>query len=177
MKCNIIAQRMALQEYCKKIIGGEEGLEKTLQAYLDADDNDKNYDKAFAEQLFQKFFSGFQITQPSENFLEHPTDDSDLCTNIMSPLDFLFDTLEFFNLPAKYIEGQGHHPDFGKGNDKSATAKLRAKKKLKQTKQATVSKYQELNNQLKEFEEVKPPSHFDFEPFLKALKLFVECDA
>ena len=54
----------------------------------------------------------------------------------MSPLEFLFDTLEFFNLPSKYIEGQGHHPDFGKGSDKSATAKLRAKKKLKQTKQA-----------------------------------------
>jgi hypothetical protein len=77
------------------------------------------------------------MTQPSQYFLEHPTDDSDLCTNIMTPFEFLFDTLEFFNLPAGYIEGQGHHADFGKGkNDKSATAKLRQKKKLKQTKTA-----------------------------------------
>lgn len=95
----------------------------------------------------------------------------------MSPLEFLFDTLEFFNLPSKYIEGQGHHPDFGKGSDKSATAKLRAKKKLKQTKQAGQTRFQEINNMMKEYEDVKPPSHFDFEPFLKALKLFVECDS
>lgn len=92
----------------------------------------------------------------------------------MTPLEFLFDTLEFFSLPAKYIEGQGHHQDFGKGNDKSANAKLRAKKKLKQAKP---NRLQELNNQIKEFDDIQPPTHFDFDPFLKAIKLFVDCDA
>jgi len=53
---------MALQEYCKKIIGGEEGLEKTLQAMIDADENDKNYTRQKAEEVFSKFFGDFTIT-------------------------------------------------------------------------------------------------------------------
>lgn len=32
---------MALQEYCKWIFGGDEGIEKTLQLLIDADDNEK----------------------------------------------------------------------------------------------------------------------------------------
>lgn len=83
MKCNVIAQRMALQEYCKKIFGGEEGLEKVIQGIIDLDDNDKAaYKTAEAEKKLEEFFSGFKITQPSEYFLSHPTDDSDLSSNI-----------------------------------------------------------------------------------------------
>jgi len=141
---------------------------------VDADENDKNYTREKAEEVFSRYFGNFKITQPSQYFLDHPTDDSDLCSNIQTPLEFVFDTLEFFNLPPKYIEGQGHHPDFGKDKDKSATAKLRAKKKLKQVKGN--NKIQDLQNQMKDNEEPKAPSYFDFEPFLKAVKLFTECD-
>jgi hypothetical protein len=30
---------------------------------------------------------------------------------------------------------------------------------------------------MKALEDVKPPEHFDFEPFLKSIKLFTECDS
>jgi hypothetical protein len=56
-------------------------------------------------------------------------------------------TLEFFGLPRGYLEGVGHHPDWGKesGGDKAAKAKLRAKaKNQKKTNKAASSKIAKL---------------------------------
>lgn len=114
---------MALQEYCKKIFGGEEGLEKTIQQIIDSDDNEKAaFKTAEAEAKLEEFFSGLKITQPSDYFLTHPTDDSDLASNIQTNLEFVLDTLTYFGLPEGYINGAGHHLDFGKEKDNKSMA-------------------------------------------------------
>jgi hypothetical protein len=60
--------------------------------------------------------------------LEHPTDDYDLVCNIQTEQNFLLATLEIFGLPEKYIDGNGHFPDWGleKRDDRLAAAKKRA---------------------------------------------------
>jgi hypothetical protein len=35
----------------------------------------------------------------------------------------------------------------------------------------------EIQNMIKDNEDPKPPTYFDFEPLLKSVKLFIECDA
>lgn len=62
------------------------------------------------------------MIQPSEYFLQHPTDDSDLSSNIQSNLEFTVDTLEFFGLPTGYLEGHGHHLDHGKEKENKSMA-------------------------------------------------------
>lgn len=70
----------------------------------------------------------FQLTQPSEYFLEHPTDDYELVCNIQTEREFMLSTLEIFGLPESYMEGNGHFPDWGKEkkDDKLAAARKRA---------------------------------------------------
>lgn len=73
------------------------------------------------------------MIQPSDYFLQHPTDDSDLASNIQTNLEFVLDTLTYFGLPEGYMEGVGHHLDFGKEKDnKSIAAKRRELNKKKQ---------------------------------------------
>ncbi len=122
MKCNIISQRVAFQEFCKaKKVEIMEEIEK----YTSNEEEAKNIKKPEAEEMMGRWFNDFKIAQPNEYFLEHPTDDSDLCSNIQSTNEFLLYTLEIFDLPKGYMEGKGHFPDFGKAKDnKSAAAKM-----------------------------------------------------
>jgi hypothetical protein len=68
------------------------------------------------------------LTQPSDYFIEHPTDDYELACNIQTEREFLLSTLEIFGLPEKYIDGNGHFPDWGKEkkDDTMTAAKKRA---------------------------------------------------
>ena len=45
--------------------------------------------------------------------MEHPTDDYELVCNIETEKEFLMSTLEIFGLPDRYMEGNGHFPDWG----------------------------------------------------------------
>ncbi len=60
------------------------------------------------------WLTGFEIQQPSDYFLEHPTDDYELMCNTQNELEFMISTLEIFGLPEGYVEGKGHFPNFGK---------------------------------------------------------------
>jgi len=48
--------------------------------------------------MIEKWFHEFEISQPSEYFLEHPTDDSDLQSNIQTTFEFMLTTFEIFDL-------------------------------------------------------------------------------
>ncbi len=89
-------------------------------------------------------------------------------------------TLEIFGLPEKYMEGNGHFPDWGqeKRDDRMAAAKKRAlasKQKNKKTNAALTRLKRERGLDQQQNTEQKP-THFDLAPFLKALKKFLSCN-
>lgn len=126
MKCNIIAHRITLQEF---LLTQEAQINTIIDDFLGDDDKAKQQlDKKYVEELFDSWLYQFQLTQPSEYFLEHPTDDFELACNIQTQKEFMISTLEIFGLPEKYMDGNGHFPDWGKEkkDDKVAAAKKRA---------------------------------------------------
>lgn len=89
-------------------------------------------------------------------------------------------TLEIFGLPERYIEGNGHFPDWGmeKKDDKLAAARRRAlanKQKTKKTNAALQRIKKERGLDVKQDNDIKP-THFDLAPFLKALRKFLTCN-
>lgn len=120
------------------------------------------------------WLSGFELIQPSDYFLEHPTDDYELMCNTQSELEFLISTLEIFGLPEDYTIGKGHFPNFGKKdpNDKMDALKKKAnfaKNKGKKGPNAMMKKLM-AEKGMKTGDEVEQrPTHFDLEPFINAL--------
>ena len=89
-------------------------------------------------------------------------------------------TLEIFGLPERYIDGNGHFPDWGqeKKDDRLAAARRRAlanKQKTKKTNAALSKLKRERGLDVKQDTDQKP-THFDLAPFLKALKKFLGCN-
>ena len=121
MRCNIISQRIAFQEFCKA--KAEEILEE-IEPIINDEEQAKNIHRPDVEAMFAKWFGEFPLEkfQPSEYFLDHPTDDSDLQSTILNNEEFLLDTLGMFELPKGYMEGKGHFPNFGKEKDNKGAA-------------------------------------------------------
>jgi len=176
MKCNIIAQRIALQEY---LIEREKDITDTIEEHLAKTNEDlaKEMSTEFVIEMIKEWLSGFTIQQPSEYFYQHPTDDNELQCNIQDELEFMISTLEIFGLPIGYMTGNGHFADWGKEkkDDKLSQARKRQlamnkKKKGKQNKafEQLKKKYAANKNDDKE----EKPKHFDLEPIKKALKKF-----
>lgn len=176
MKCNVIAQRISLQEF---LIINEQTVTKTIDELMQNEEEIKNFTREMAEQYFDTFLGGFRLTQPSTYFEEHPTNDHELASNILTEREFMLATLEIFGLPQRYMEGNGHFPDWGKDSlDRAAAAKKRAlqsKQKQKKTNAAMARLKQARGLDTKE-ETDKKPTHFDLGPFLKALKRFLACN-
>ena len=107
MKCNIIAQRVALQEYCRDSKKYDEIIEE-IDEVTNNDEILKELTREKFEAMVDKWTSEFIIEQPSDFFKDHPTTDADLVCSIQSPKDFLIHTLRFFGLPKGYLEGEGH---------------------------------------------------------------------
>ena len=172
MKCNIISQRIDLQEYC--ITKSEEVVE-LIEGYINNEEEAKNVQRVNFEQIVSEKFGEFEIVQPSEYFLKHPTDDSELVSNVNTPEEFLLSTLEIFGLPVGYLEGKGHFPDFNKEKENQGAA-ARFKNRQKKKKQKMSKRMQELAA-IKSLEEEKLPEYFDLGPFLTAFKVFIECNS
>lgn len=134
MKCNIISQRIQLQEY---LLVEENNITKSIEDTMANEDDIKSLDRNAVEQMLDQWIAGYKLTQPSGYFKDHATDDYELVCNILSEKEFLLQTLEIFGLPQRYMEGNGHFPDWGQvNNDRLAAAKKRAlasKQKQKKT--------------------------------------------
>lgn len=170
MRSNIIAQRIALQEY---ILSKETEIKDRMEKVLKEQEEAKNLTRKDVEEMFEEILDEFETPQASEYFFANPSDDSDLCTNIQSKRDFLLSCLEIFGLPALYMDGVGHFPNFGKkDNEKSAANVMKGLQKKKQKKKTpqVAKMIKGLKKQDKE-EKVKL-THFDLEPALIALKDF-----
>lgn len=132
--------------------------------------------------MINNWLAEFKITQPSDFFKQNPTNDAELVCSILKEKEFLMNTLEFFGLPRGYMEGAGHHPNWGKenSNDKAAKAKLRAKaRNQKKTNKGTANKIKALKEArgigTVVDEDVKP-THFDITVFHKCFKKFTQCN-
>jgi hypothetical protein len=170
MRCNIVAQRIAFQEFC---ITKAEHIKIVIGDKLKDEENIRNLSTQDVEDLFTEWFAEFDLPQPSDYFFDNPTDDSDLYTNIQTKHEFALSCLEIFDLPPRYMAGNGHFPDWGKEKDQKAGANLlRGMQKKKQNKSKVNKKFQ---NKIKveDKEEKLKPTHFDLEPFLKAFIEFV----
>ncbi len=102
---------MNLQEYCK---ANAEEILAEIEKFMNNDEEAKTVHRPEAEEMFDRWFENFALSQPSEYFLDHPTNDSGLQSSILSVQEFMLTTLEIFGLPKGYVAGKGHFPDFGK---------------------------------------------------------------
>ena len=84
-------------------------------------------------------------------------------------------TLRFFGLPARYLEGEGHFPDWGKKRLDEKKRGPKTKKEKKKTNKALSLYKRKLGRDKKDDSDVKP-THFDITVFFKSFKRFVVCD-
>ena len=126
---------------------------------------------------FDRWLSDFEIANPTSDFFSDPANcDEDLSCNILSKLEFLFRTLEIFGLPEGYVDGGGHHSNWEQQKAAAAGGRNKKKKGGGPAKKGKLAKLQaELAAQKEAMN--KKPTHFDLEPFKKALKSFIALNA
>ena len=124
---------MALQEHLaarsdeihKEIDEWYNDLERAKEK-LDRENGDFVYVK---EQIFARWLDGYTIANPTDYFLDQDMTGLDLESNIMTPLEFMLNSLEFFGLPKDYINGAGHFPTWEKDKQDNKAAKKKKKGK------------------------------------------------
>lgn len=79
MRCNIIAQRITLQEY---LIEREAVIAKEIEDRLADEEKIKTLDRTQVDQLLDTWLAEFNLVQPSQFFRDHPTNDSELVCSI-----------------------------------------------------------------------------------------------
>lgn len=131
----------------------------------------KALDIAGFEKLLMGWIQGFDIYFPSELFSKYPEHARDLESMVISPWEFLIETLELFSLPKNYMKKEGHWKDWAKKiiEDNIAAQLRRPKKNTKKTTKRAKDKRDEEN--------LKPPEWFDTVPFIQAFTRFVNCGA
>jgi hypothetical protein len=174
MRCNIIAQRMELQEHLSQ--RGDE-INKLIDEFLANEDDakEKLSQEYVMNELFADWLSSYKIYQPTDYFMsESREDDINLVYNIQTEFEFLMSTLELFGLPKDYANGKGHHAMWSKngGNDDKKKGKGK-KKKAKPT--GAAAKLAKSIGVKTEEKEVRP-TYFDLVPFQKALRKFLACN-
>ena len=172
MICNIIAQRVALQEH---LFAKLPDILAKLDEKIVSEEINHEADKRMVVEMITDWLQKFKIQQPGEYFLDHPSDDPTLVCNILNELDFFLECLGFFGLPEGYLDGEGHWVDWYR--------KKEEENKLSQAQKganfgAKRGRRDLKRGEKKAVEEVKienQPESFDLEPLRKALKAF--CDA
>lgn len=174
MQCNIIAQRIALQEY---LIDREELIMTEIDSFTTDEEKKKTLDRAKVLEWFESWLTDFELQQPSAFFRDHPTNDSDLVCSIQTKLEFLLRTLEYFGLPIGYIDGNGHFPNWDEER-REAKAKKKGKKdtgpKVNAALKERMRKKQQAAGKIVDSDQ--RPTHFDIEGFRKAYKRFAACN-
>lgn len=127
MRCNVISQRITLQEY---LTDRQEDITAQLEALVGetVPEELKKLDRALVDGLLDQWLADFALVQPSQFFKDHPTNDSELTCSIQAEKEFLLTTLQFFGLPKNYMDGNGHFPDWGKEKKEDKAAAARKKK-------------------------------------------------
>lgn len=152
---------------------------KDIDSYTEGGDQEKLAQLTPEEvhKMIDNWLSEFDLVQPSSFFAEHPTNDTDLCCNIMSKKDFCLFTMEFFGLPKNYMEGNGHFPNWEEERAAAKAKKGKGKAKVKMNAKMAKRKAELLAKKgIVEVDENARPTHFDIEVFRKCLKRFISCN-
>ena len=207
MLCNIIAQRIELQEYLAnsfaeisaQIDEMHENKTNELQAQQKLKDEAINKGKNLQEEtkaethtkdfviknFFNTWLNNFKLKQPDRYFIEHNIEDIELECNIQSELEFTISTLEICGLPKGYMDGVGHHLDWdkqkdnlkGKKNSKKAPAKKKGPAPATNNKTSQAQQNLERLRQQREAQKIIKPMWFDLLPFKAALEKFLKVNA
>ena len=111
MKCNIIAQRVMLQEHLLR--QGDDMIKIIEEFCMNEEMSSKLTTDNIAETVFNKYLDGFTIQKPDDYFLDQD-ENVDLVCNVQNELEFLMGTLEIYGLEKSYLQGKGHHNDWTK---------------------------------------------------------------
>lgn len=173
MICNIVAQRVALQEH---LLTKSADILAKLEEKIQLEEIAKEADKRMVVEMITEWLGKFKIQQPGEYFLDHPSDDPTLVCNILTELEFFLECLGFFGLPEGYLEGEGHWVDWYRKKEEEMKISQAQKGGNLGGKRGAGRHAKQGNKKL--VEEIKienQPESFDLEPLRKALKAF--CDA
>jgi len=111
MRCNIIAQRITLQEY---LISRSEDFMKQLDDLSNNEEEAKNLNlDNIRAHLLDNLMEGYRLENPDDFFKDQP-DNIDLVSNIQTEFEFFISTLEIFGLPENYMLGKGHWSTWSK---------------------------------------------------------------
>jgi len=134
--------------------------------------------KVEMETMIEKWMADFQLEQPSQFFRDHPTNDAELVCSILTPKDFLIKTLNFFGLPNKYMDGEGHFADWAKKRleEKKRGPKTKKKEKKQSKRMQQLIAQQKLKKGEKKDDSDVKPTHFDVTVFLRCYQRFIMCD-
>ena len=173
LRCNKVAQRIVLQEY---LIERSEEILKDIEEWVSDEEKIKDLKKQNVVAMMDAWLADFHLVQPSQFFKDHPTNDSELICSIQDEKEFLLSTLQYFGLPADYMNGAGHHLNWRQQIKKNKGKQQKGKqgKPKKKLNAAILAKQKErgIGGQ----EEVKKPEYFDILVFQKAFKRFCQCD-
>jgi hypothetical protein len=120
------------------------------------------------KQMITKWMSGFQAHHPSELFEEYPDYAPDIQCMILNPLQFLLETLEYYDLPKDYMLGAGHW--------KNWVQEKRRQEKEKNIRKPN-QKSKKTNKKIDYREQYKKPDYFDLKPLKDAFEKFIEVNA
>lgn len=131
----------------------------------------KNLNKELFLEKVDKWMEGHKLAYPTDLFLEFPEYAKEIETFIISPTEFLIETLELFGLPENYIHGNGHWKDWAKKIQEVRKNDILRRPQRKAPKRPLNKK--KGKDDRREDDELKPPSSFDMTPFNQAFAKFV----
>lgn len=184
MVCHEIANRMSLQEFLS--LRAEEVL-KQIDDIMGNSEQYEQLDRDQVDHLLDQWLDGFQIRQPSDYFETHLGDGENakkslVCCIILTEREFLLSCLQYFGLPEKYMEGEGHFYGWYKKKEEEEKAKrlqnLQAEKiRAKGKKEAAAAKGKKEKKKVEERKVFDLPTYFDLEPLKNALRAFLDANS
>ena len=160
-----ISQRIFLQKYIssmEEIITNIDEIEKNYQ-------QKDQLNEKMAKDLIDGILKNYKIIYPElEQFDGKIKITKGECL-LSTKFEFFLETLELFGLPKGYMEKKGHWLDWLEKEAKKREQKEQFRKKL-----GNAAKHRK--REKKENEEPEAPSHFDFSPLGKAMRLLKDAN-
>ena len=170
LKCNITANRISLQQFCML---HREDIIKRVTSIIEMTDGRKPIlSKEKMIEVIEGWLSQFEITQPSDFFLKHPTDNINLFGHDIEKSELFLETLSHFGLHPEYIDKKGQWKNHRKEQEEKLK-KSRKKDQMTSNRNARRKKNRRDTKQV----DYTPPSHYDGKPLLEAFKNYVDMGA
>lgn len=176
--CSIVSNRIILQQHC---IEKREEIIADINKYLETKDEAANShikDKAGMTQILNKWLDGFEILQPSSFFLELevPYEETDLSGHIDSSLELFLETLSYFGLHERYIDGEGQWKNYAE-EQLQKLKKTQKRNKMSSTKKSMNQNKNKNSKYEKNAADIEKPKYYDWKPLEEAFRNFIDMGA